>query len=113
MPPSRVAPRALSAKPHGYNTRSSAQMHKPAVDLPTTHETPEVSDKVDADSLAWAVADASAPRMLTSLNAERLATPLSVDISICFLITTQKFAPRFEKLDKSYSNTVPGFATTL
>ena len=50
VPPSQVAAPALNAKPHGYNTRSSAQMHQPAVDPLATSETPEVADEVDADS---------------------------------------------------------------
>ena len=112
MPPTQGVPPTINAKPHGYNTRSSAQPHQPAVDPPAP-PTPPTAEEVDADASAWALADASAPRMLTSLNAERLATPLSVAISICSLITTEKFAPRFQKLDKSYSNTVPGFAATL
>ena len=124
-PPGFVLPRnqpemtrapTQGAKLHGYNTRNNDPHQRAEFDPPPDEVNDPLAQREELNgdrSSIWDHQDVITYRPFASLEAERLATPLSTAITVCSLITTEQFAPRLQLLDKSYSNTVPGFASTL
>ena len=113
-PARTVSPRAVEPLPGGEDeTDVQLNLAPPPEELPLGGEV--MADELepllpDSQPSIWVTVDS---RPLPDLDAERMATPLSVAIAICSLITTAQFAQRLQKLDKCYSNNVPGFVSAL